>query len=391
MPGPALVELLREQSVTTVTFPPSALSALPDDDLPALDTVVVAGEACPAELPARWAAGRTLVNAYGPSETTVCATFAVCRDVREPPPIGRPLDNARVYLLDRYLRPTPVGVRGELYVGGVGVGRGYLRQPAQTAASFIPDPYSREPGGRLYRTGDLGQCREDGNIEFHGRTDHQVKVRGYRIEPGEVEAALEAHSGVSKAAVIVREGPSGDKQLIAYTVLREPQIVPAVHELRIFLGECLPDYMIPSVFVALEALPLTPVGKLDHQALREAEARRLRLDAEYAAPDTDLERTVAAVWETVLGVERVGMDDNFFDLGAHSLLMVRAHARLREIYGKDLPLVALFRYPTVRHLARHLGEQHPHPSAQLDETKLVKLREGMNRLHRMRQSQQLQG
>lgn len=388
MPGPALVELFRKQSITTVTVPPSALAALPDETLRALRTIVVAGEACPADVVARWATGRTFINAYGPSETTVCATLTVCSAEREPPPIGRPIDNTRVYLLDRYLRHVPAGVRGELHIGGVGVARSYLHQPALTAAKFIPDPFGQEPGARLYRTGDLARYRPDGQIEFHGRTDHQVKVRGYRIEPGEVEAALEAHPDVSEAAVIVGDGPGNQKQLIAYTVSRSPDTTPKPDELRRFLERRLPPFIIPSAFVSLEALPLTPIGKLDRQALPTPEVQRPQLEVAYAPPRTEVERTVAAVWETVLGVERVGADDNFFDLGAHSLLMVRAHARLRQTYGKDLPLVTLFRYPTVRSLAQHLNNRGQESTeVTFDEQKTQRLNEGVTRLHHLRQSQ----
>ncbi|MFN2416206.1 MAG: amino acid adenylation domain-containing protein [Pyrinomonadaceae bacterium] len=389
LPGPPLISLLKEQAVTTVTFPPSALAAMPDEPLPALGTLIVAGEACPADLPARRAAGRTFLNAYGPSETTVCASVAVCLPVREPPPIGRPLGNMRTYVLDRHLRPVPVGARGELHVGGVGVGRGYLRRPGLTAEKFIPDPFGPEPGARLYRTGDLASHRPDGQLEFHGRTDHQVKVRGYRIEPGEVESALAAHPSVGDVAVVARDTRGGDKQLVAYTVARAGQTAPGPDELRRFLGRRLPEHMVPTAFVELETLPRTPVGKLDRAALpAPEEGSRPRLEVAYEPPRTQFEREVSAVWQEVLGVERVGADDNFFDLGAHSLLMVRAHARLSERYGRDLALVALFRYPTVRSLARHLSERGQSPAdAGLGEEKLGKLNEGANRFQRLRQSQ----
>jgi amino acid adenylation domain-containing protein len=388
MPGPPLVDLLAKQAITTITIPPSVLAALPDATLPALETMVVAGEACAADVVARWSKGRNFFNAYGPSEATVCATITLCEDEREAPPIGRPLDNVHVYLLDKFLRPAPVGVRGELYIGGVSVGRNYLHRPTLTAEKFIPDPFGVEPGARLYRTGDLARYRPDGQIEYQGRTDNQVKVRGYRIEPGEVEAALEQHPEVSEAAVVVREGADKEKQLVAYIVPRSTGAAPAPDELRKFLASRLPQFIIPSAFVSLDALPLTPIGKLDRNALPEPESLRPKLDIAYAQPRTEVEREVAAVWQTILGVERVGADDNFFDLGAHSLMMVRAHARLTQTYGKDLPLVSLFRYPTVRSLAQHLSERKQEPATpQFDEQKSAKLGQGVNRLHQLRQAQ----
>lgn len=388
MPGPPLVDLLTKQAITTITIPPSVLAALPDATLPALQTILVAGEACAADVVARWARGRNFFNAYGPSEATVCATITLCEAEREAPPIGRPLDNVQVYLLDKFLRPVPVGVRGELYIGGIGVGRNYLHRPTLTAEKFIPNPFDVEPGARLYRTGDLARHRPDGQIEYQGRTDNQVKVRGYRIEPGEVEAALEQHPEVSEAAVVVREGADKEKQLIAYIVPRALHATPAPDELRKFLASRLPQFIIPSAFVSLDALPLTPIGKLDRNALPVPETLRPKLEIAYAQPRTEVEREVAAVWQTILGVERVGADDNFFDLGAHSLMMVRAHARLIQTYGKDLPLVSLFRYPTVRSLAQHLSERKQEPvKAQFDEQKSAKLDQGVNRLNQLRQAQ----
>ena len=385
MPGAPLLELLLKQAITNITIPPSVLASLPDATVPALDTILVAGEACAADVVARWARGRNFFNAYGPSEATVCTTMTLCKAEREAPPIGRPIDNVQVYLLDKFLRPVPVGARGELYIGGASVGRNYLRRPALTAERFIPDPFGGEPGTRLYRTGDLARHRADGQIEYQGRTDNQVKVRGYRIEPGEVEAALEQHPDVNEAAVVVRTGADKEKQLVAYVV---PRSAPAPDELRKFLAGRLPQFIIPSAFVSLDALPLTPIGKLDRDALPAPETLRPKLEVVYAQPRTEVEREVAAVWQTILGVERVGADDNFFDLGAHSLMMVRAHARLTHTYGKDLPLVSLFRYPTVRSLAQHLSERKQAPvKAQLDEQKTAKIDQGVNRLHQLRQAQ----
>jgi amino acid adenylation domain-containing protein/FkbM family methyltransferase len=218
MPGPALIRLLRDQVITTVTFPPSALAVLPVEELPALQTLVVAGEVCSADLVRRWAAGRQFINAYGPTETSVCATLTPCIADGNKPPIGRPIANVQVYILDRNLQPLPIGVPGELHVGGLSLGRGYLGRPALTAEKFIPNPFSEEPGARLYKTGDLTRYLPDGSIEFLGRTDYQVKVRGYRVELGEIEAVLDEHPAVSKSVVLAREDRPGDKRLTAYLV-----------------------------------------------------------------------------------------------------------------------------------------------------------------------------
>jgi amino acid adenylation domain-containing protein len=391
LPGSPLVELLREQAITNAIFPPTALAALPDDvELPQLRTIIVAGEACPPEVLARWSRGRRFVNGYGPSETTVCATLAEChdeyRDDQQPPPIGRPVANARVYLLDKYLRPVPVGVQGELHIGGLGVGRGYLHRPGLTAERFIPDPFGEEPGARLYKSGDRARYRPDGEIEFLGRIDHQVKIRGFRIEPGEVETLLKEHTAIRDAAVVVRE-EDGEKQLVAYMVAADTEREPPTDELRRFLGRRLPEYMIPTAFVALKALPLTPAGKLDRAALPAPEGARPELETPFVAPRTDAEQKIAGIWRQVLGVEMVGADDNFFDLGGHSLLVVRAHAKLREAFGHDISLVDVFKYPTVRSLAQYFDESGTRDDAPLVDVKLEKLSEGKDRLHRLRQSQ----
>jgi amino acid adenylation domain-containing protein len=348
MPGPDLVGLLRRQAITTLTLPPSALAVLPDADLPALRSLIVAGEACPADLLARWAPGRRFFNAYGPTEVSVCATIAECSDGIRPPPIGRPIANTTVYVLDRRLRPVPAGVAGELYVGGVGLARGYLGRPALTADRFVPDPFGR-PGGRLYRTGDRARWRADGQLEFLGRLDQQVKVRGFRVELGEVEAALAQHPGVRHAAVVVREDGSGDRSLVACVVGREP--APTAAELRSFLEQKLPGHLIPSAFVALDALPLTPSGKVDRRALSASALAPAAASGPFVPPRDDLERDLACIWQEVLQVPRVGVRDNFFQLGGHSLSAVRVAARIQKELGVSVPLASLIQGGTVEHLA----------------------------------------
>jgi amino acid adenylation domain-containing protein/thioester reductase-like protein len=355
--GAPLLQLLAEQAVSMVTLPPAVLAALPAAPLPALRTLVVAGEACPIDLAARWAAGRHFVNAYGPTETTVCATLAAWQG-GDRLPIGGPIANTRVYVLDAHMQPVPVGVPGELYVSGVGLARGYLRRPSLTAERFVPDPFAAEPGARLYRTGDVVRWLPGGTLEYLGRADDQVKIRGFRIELGEVEAALASHPQVAECATRVCQDAGGDRRLAAYIVCRTGQ-APTAGDLRTYLLQKLPEYMVPSNFVTLEALPLTPSGKVDRKALPVVVGSRPGSDRAYVAPRTPLEEALASAWAEVLGVERIGVHDNFFDVGGHSLLAARLAARLAQATGVEVPLRALFEVPTVAGLARFLGEHSP--------------------------------
>jgi amino acid adenylation domain-containing protein len=348
MPGTPLVKVLREQAITAATLTPSVLAQLEPEGLETLKTVVSAGEACTPELVARWQPGRRFINAYGPTETTICATLTDAVDARRIT-IGRPFHNVRVAVLDTHLRPVPVGVAGELCVGGVGVARGYLGRPELTAERFVPDA-DGAPGARLYRTGDKVRWLADGQLEYLGRADFQVKVRGYRIEPGEVEAVLLGHPAVREAVVVAREGASGNKRLVAYGVVREGQTADAA-ALRTWLKGKLPEYMVPSAFVPLEALPLTSSGKVDRDALPEPGSEHQPASASQVAPRTPLETTLAAMWTELLELDRVGVHDNFFELGGHSLLATQVASRLRATFGVELPLRTLFEAPTLEALA----------------------------------------
>jgi amino acid adenylation domain-containing protein len=354
MPGDPLAGTLREMNVTVATLPPSVLTAMPETDFPHLRTLVSAGEACSADLARRWSEGRRFLNAYGPTETTVCATIAAAENGERRPPIGKPIANVRVYVLDATGEPSPIGVSGEICVGGAGVSRGYLRRAGLTAEKFVPDPFSGDAGGRLYRTGDRGRWLPDGTVEYLGRVDEQVKVRGFRIEPGEIESVLRAHPGVADAAVIARTIGAGDLRLAAYVVPAsvEADVSPAA--LRAHAAERLPDYMVPAYFVALPALPLTPNGKVDRRALPAPDASD-NAAAQFVAAEGDVEEAIAAVWREVLQVERVGVNDNFFELGGHSLLLAQVQAKLKDRLGQDVPMVSLFRFPTVRSLSAHLA------------------------------------
>ena len=319
-----------------------------------LRLVTAGGEAMQVESLRRWQqtplSHIRLLNCYGPTETTITATF-----FEVPPetskslfrvPIGRPVANAEVYILDRHLAPVPIGVPGELHIGGDRVARGYLNHPELTAEKFIPNPFSEDPGSRLYKTGDLARYLADGNIEFLGRIDTQVKIRGFRIELGEIEAVLMQHRAVGEAVVIAREDARGDKTLVAYVVNHE-DVPPS--ELRSFLKGKLPEYMLPSAIVVLDRLPLSPNGKLDRKALPAPEYRS---EEAFVAPRTPNEQTLAAIWAEVLKLEKIGIHDNFFDLGGHSLLATQVISRVRKTFELDIPLRALFELPTVAELAK---------------------------------------
>jgi len=298
-----------------------------------------------------------LINSFGLTEATIDSSYfestALDLSTDQVVPIGRPFANTRLYILDEHLQPVPVGVPGELYVGGPGVARGYHNRPELTKKKFIPDPFSDGPEARLYKTGDLARYLPDGNIEFLGRLDYQVKIRGFRIEPGEIEAVLSGHPAVRDAAVVALEIAPGDKRLAAYVVpAQEPP--PTAGELRLFLQERLPDYMVPSAFVLMDALPLTPNGKVDRQALPAPDWSLRQLEGEYVAPRTPVEEVLANIWAQVLGVKQVGVHDNFFELGGHSLLATQLVSRVREAFEIDLPLRNVFESPTVAMLAEHI-------------------------------------
>ncbi len=296
---------------------------------------------------------RRVVDLYGPSEDTTYSTFAE-RTAGGPVTIGRPIANSRAYLLDGKLQPVPVGVAGELYLGGAGLARGYLNRPDLTAHVFVPDPFSARGGERLYRTGDLARYRADGQLEYLGRIDNQVKVRGFRIELGEIETAIKKHPHVSEALVLVREDEPGDRRLVAYVV---PDRDVSESQLKRHLEERLPDYMVPAMFVELAELPLTPNGKVDRRRLPAPRSEAQALD-EFVAPRTDLEELLAGIWAEVLKVSRVGVNDNFFELGGHSLLAVSMISRVRDALGVQLKVRSLFEAPTVARLARTVSQLH---------------------------------
>ena len=324
---------------------------------------IIGGENLLAEHIAFWqtaAPDTVLINEYGPTETVVgCCVYQVPTGQHHSGiiPIGRPIANTQLYVLDRYLQPVPVGVPGELYIGGAGLARGYLNRPDLTAQTFIPDPFSDQPGARLYKTGDLACHRPDGNLELIGRIDNQVKLRGFRVELGEVEAVVSEHPAVREVVVLAREDRPGDRRLVAY-VVPDPGQVLTTSELKTFLKTKLPEYMVPVAFIMLDALPLTLHGKVDRRLLPALLSNRPELDVAYAMPKTHLEQTIAAIWRGALHLEKVGVHDNFFDLGGHSLLMLQVHCQLQEQLKRTITVIELFEHPTITQLAKHLSQEH---------------------------------
>jgi amino acid adenylation domain-containing protein len=319
-----------------------------------------------------------LVNEYGPTETVVgCCVYQIPVGLHSVGsiPIGKPIANTQLYILDRHLQPVPMGVPGELHISGDGLARGYLNQAELTAVKFIPNPFSDKEGDRLYKTGDLVRYLPSGDIEYINRIDHQVKLRGFRIELGEISEVINQHPSVSASVVILREDEPGNKNLVAYITLH-PQTL-TIAELRGFLQNKLPDYMVPTAFIILEALPLTPNGKVDRKALPRAEMRP-ELEVAYVMPQTEVEQSIASVWQKALNLEKIGIHDNFFEIGGHSLLLVTVHSQLREIFKTDLSTLDLFRYPTISSLADYLTSKNQTTSLQETDIPTEKILDGKN-------------
>jgi acyl-coenzyme A synthetase/AMP-(fatty) acid ligase/acyl carrier protein len=385
-----LARTIEAEGVTVCHFVPSMLARFldgaPPESLGSLRAVFASGEALPVETARRFLAlglDARLYNLYGPTEAAIDVSVWDCAlpSAREGVlPIGRPIANLALHILDPDLQAVPVGVPGELHIGGVGLAAGYLGRPGLTADRFIPDP-GGTPGARLYKTGDLARWLPDGSIEFLGRLDFQVKLRGLRIEIGEIEHHLAGLPGVGQCAVVVQKTPAGSDMLVAFI---QPQGDPPPAEfLRRELKNFLPEYMIPARFEAIDGMPLNANGKLDRKRLA---ARPLSLAAEsvdFATADAT-ERTIQAIWRGVLQLERVGVEQNFFELGGNSLLMVQVHQALGAELGREIPLVKLFAHPTVRGLARYLDE--PDDRTEQQERDIESTRQGRARLQRMRAS-----
>lgn len=370
---PLFLETCRNWGVTVLSLPTAywheitASLGTEVDSLPAsFRLIIIAGERA---LPERLASWRRhvgtqvrLINTYGLTESTIISTL--CELTSAPQldasaaeiSIGRVIRNTQIYILDQGMQPVPIGLPGEIYIGGLLLARGYFNRPDLTAEKFIPDPFGAERGGRLYRTGDAARYLRDGNIEFLGRIDQQVKLRGYRIELGEIEAALSQHPLARENIVIAQEYLPGKKRLVAYIALKQEH-APGPNEFRSFLQQRLPAYMVPSLFILMGSLPLTPNGKVDRKALPAPEGNRAALEAAYVAPQNEVEKKLSAIWQDVLHLEQVGAEDNFFDLGGHSLLMIELHAKITRAFDREMSMIKLFKYPTIKSLAQYLSEE----------------------------------
>lgn len=352
--------VINDKNITVASYTPSVLATLNAQHYPELRLAVSLGERCTERIVSDWAPGRRLFNIYGPSETTAHCTIGDLEADGSVPTIGRPIMNARIYILDSGLEPVPIGVAGELHVATVGMSRGYLNKPDLTAERFIPDPFSSEPGGRLYKSGDLARFLPDGRIDFLGRLDHQVKIRGFRIELGEIEFALMRLDDVADAVVVLREDEPNEKRLVAY-VVASPGRQLDTNDMYSRLRKSLPDYMIPAAVVQLPDLPRNPSGKIDRAALPAPDGSVLR-SGQLEMPRNQTEERLAAIWADVLGVKELGIHDNFFDLGGHSLLGTQVILRVREAFGVEIPLRAIFQSGTVAGFSKLIEEAEASPS-----------------------------
>ncbi len=354
MPGPALIETINNNGVTHLTIPPSSLAVLPDDPLPSLRVFITGGEACPAMLSAKWGKKRRHIAAYGPTETTVCTSAGVYFGETGILPIGRPIDNVRYYILDEQLQPVPVGIPGELHIAGHCLARGYWKRPDLTSEKFIPNPFSRETDSRLYKTGDSVRWRPDGNIEFLGRLDNQVKIRGYRVELGEIEAMLRGHPEVKDAAVIMRGANLSGKQLEAYVIEADGKKgTLESSDLKAFLKEKLPDFMVPSFVTIMEQFPLTPNGKIDRKAFPDpvdvSQSQTARKE-----PSTATEKQLAEIWNTTVGGHEIGLNDDFFDSGMDSLMAIQLMITIHKEFNVKIEPTDMFNLSSIKLLAEYL-------------------------------------
>jgi amino acid adenylation domain-containing protein len=354
--GPSLATVVKEQAITVATLPPSVLNTVQPEDMSDVSCLIVAGEAISQQAASQWSIGRRLLNAYGPTETTVCATVMPLNvPIDSRPPIGTPITNTFAYVLDDAMQPAPVGVAGELYIGGAGVARGYRNRPGLTGARFIPDPFSEVAGQRLYRTGDVARWLPSGNLEFIGRADDQIKMRGYRIELGEIEAVLFGHELVEQAVVIAREINS-ETRLIAYLVQTGNTETLTTKAVRSYLERRLPEYMIPTAIVILDQLPLNANGKIDRRALPNPKALLFASEHGHAPPRTSLEASLAEIWGEALAVRNVGIHDNFFEAGGYSLSATQVLSRVKQQFHVKLSMRTLYTSPTLAHFAEHVEQ-----------------------------------
>jgi amino acid adenylation domain-containing protein len=386
--GAEMERLMERQQITVAVLPPSVLNLLSSEKQPALKTVLSVGEACNQGIARRWSTGRRLFNGYGPTEATVGPLlFAVQQGDAERMniPVGRPIANTQAYLLNSCYETVGTGIAGEIVIGGSGVARGYLNQPELTAERFIPDLFGRS-GARLYRTGDVGRRLPDGNIEYVTRMDEQVKIRGYRIEPGEIEMVLRQHPAVQDVCVVVTGDDGPGKKLTAFIVMRHTgenesrNMSSEMAGLREFLKQRVPEYMIPAELIGMDKLPLTTNRKVDRKRLSASQQEHGDKTKKHIPPQTEQQKLLAEVWQEILNVERVGVEENFFEAGGHSLLLAQLSQRLTETLGREVSILELYRYPTISSFTTHLN-------AEGDDTTIYQDRaESRQRKHQAKQS-----
>lgn len=353
LPGEEFVDLLNENKITILCPAIRALSAVPEREIPTLETILAGGETCPPELINKWAKNHNLYNCYGPTEATVTTTYFKCEvGMNKTPPIGKPFANSKVYILDKYLQPVPIGVVGEIYISGVSLARGYLERPALTAEKFLPDPFSQTPSQRMYKTGDLAKYLADGNIQFLGRADHQIKIRGFRIELDEIEEIIFSHPGVAEAVVIVEEITPGDKEILAYLVAKEKK-ADLLEDLRSLLKAKLPAFMLPAEIIVMDVFPRLLSGKVDRRSLPIPKSFSHEVSS---LPLTNTEKSIANIWKNLLKKDAIDRNDDFFDLGGHSMLMVELANQLKNTFKVNVPLRVLFEFPKLIELSQAIDK-----------------------------------
>jgi amino acid adenylation domain-containing protein len=352
----ALAEYLRHHDITAISLLPSVLTTLPADSLPKLRTVIVGGERCSAALVGLWSKRHRFFNVYGPTEASVAATLAECEGGTHRPAIGRPIANMTAFVLDLHLRSAPIGIPGELYIGGIGLARGYINRPDLTAESFIPDPFSRKPGARLLKSGDRARILPTRDIDFLGRLDSQVKIRGVRIELKEIEMVLQGHEAIRDCLIMACEDNHGDERLIGYLVLREPSASVTIDDIRDFLRKQLPEYMVPVALILLDELPRTSNGKVDVKKLPAANSSHSESKEPSVFPRDPTEQALARIWIEVLDIKQISVNANFFDLGGHSLNATQAALKIGKVFEINLPVSSIFRSPTIAKLAHVVTE-----------------------------------
>ncbi|MEK6284063.1 MAG: non-ribosomal peptide synthetase, partial [Acidobacteriota bacterium] len=352
----ALAEYLRHQGITAISLLPSQLATLPADSLPKARLVIAGGERCSRELASSWSKHHRFFNVYGPTEASVAATLAECQGGARRPVIGRPIANTKVFVLDSHLRPAPIGVPGELYIGGVGLARGYINRPDLTAEYFIPDPFSKKPGARLLKSGDCARILPTGDIDFLGRLDSQVKIQGIRVELKEIETVLQRHEAIQDCLVMAGEDSLGDERLVGYVILRQPWAAMTIGDIRDFLRKQLPEYMVPAALISLDRLPRTPNGKVDVKKLPVADFSHSESKEPFVLPRDPTEEALARIWIEVLGIKQISVNANFFDLGGHSLSATQVVVKIGKMSQINLPVSWIFRAPTIATLAHIVTE-----------------------------------